>query len=176
MTCRSPWAFLRAAWGRGWKCRREGGRLSSARKPKRTIREDFRQLICRLCHKEVVICSHGDRGQCYCSEECSEHARRESLLEAGRQYQQTPYGRAKHAARQALYLLRQSMSWEKDDASGYPDAEQLVHTVSEDAEEALGEAVGREEPAHWAHSGMRCCLCGALCLLRRDVSLLRRRR
>jgi hypothetical protein len=51
-----------------------------------------------------------------------------------------------------------------------------VHTVSEDAEEALGEAVGREEPAHWAHSGMRCCLCGALCLLRRDVSLLRRRR
>lgn len=176
MTCRSPWAFLRAAWSRGWKCRREGGRLSSARELEGPIREDFRPLICRLCDKRVVICSHCDRGQCYCSEDCSRRARHESLLEAGRRYQQTPYGRAKHAARQALYLLRQSTCSGKDDASGYPNAELLVHTVGEAAEADLGEAVRRQEPAHRAQEGLRCCLCGALCLARHRMRPLRRRR
>ena len=68
----------------------------------------FRFFVCQLCDEEVAICSHCDRGQLYCSKRCSKQARRESVKESGRQYQKTEKGKAKHAARQAMYELRQA--------------------------------------------------------------------
>lgn len=142
-TSRPPWAFPSATWGRRWKCRRKGRHLSSARQLDTTIREDFRFFFCKLCHQAVTICSHCDRGQGYCSEACSRRAHRKSMREAGRRYQQTPCGRRKHAARQSAYLLRKSTSERsgKDDASGYPNASVIVHTVREDVEGDLGDAL-----------------------------------
>ncbi len=106
-------------------------------------------------------------------------ARRESMRQAGRRYQQKLDGRRKHAARQADYLLRQSASDRssgKDDASGYPDAERLLHTVGEDAEDDLGDAWRRLQPAYLARTGLRCCICGVRCLRRRRVRPQRRGR
>jgi hypothetical protein len=40
----------------------------------------------------------------YCSDDCADAARRDSLLAAGRIYQRTEAGRANHAARQQDYL------------------------------------------------------------------------
>ncbi len=280
----SPWAFLPAAWGRRWKCRRKGGRLSNVRQFAQVIRKKFRQFTCRRCRKEVAICSHCDRGQCYCGKHCSSRARRRSTREAGARYQKTTRGRRKHAARNALYLLRKSASarrsldedpsghpasevlvhtgeedatvdhsldedpedrvrsagedteadhpldddpaghpasedlvhtgeediaadfgrrnpypsrrpresaqqtlylreplassrrWSKCDASGFPGPERLVQTVGEDAEDDLGDAQYRFEPAHGARTATYCCVCGARCATRRDVRALRQHR
>ncbi len=125
-----------------------------------------------------MICTHCDRGQRYCGEQCSRLARRESMREAGRRYQQTPDGRAKHAVRQAIYLILQSLRSRlsgKDDASGFPAAECPVQTVGEDAEDDLGDAQSRLEPAHEARTAMYCCVCGARCAPRRGVRALRQR-
>lgn len=106
-------------------------------------------------------------------------ARRESMRASGRRYQQTPDGRRKHAARQALYLIFQSILGrlsEKDDASGFPTAERPVQTVGEDAEDGLGDAQSRFEPAYDARTALYCCVCGARCATRRGVRALRQRR
>ncbi len=121
--------------------------------------------------------SHEER-QRYCSAACARRARRKSMREAGRRYQQTPGGRRKHASRQAVYLLRRSASERssgKDDAPGYPTASGVVHTVRADAEGDLGDALRRREPPVWAQTGVRCCLCGAWCLPRGRMGPLRRR-
>lgn len=52
------------------------------------------------------VCTRCDRGQVYCSEECSTECRRESIRRAGDVYQKSPNGRLKHAARQQLYRAR----------------------------------------------------------------------
>ena len=85
--------------------------------PQMTIREDFRLFPCPLCQESVAICSSCYRGQRYCPETCSEQARRQSVREAGRRYQQTPDGKAKHAARQAVYQLRQSSCGHSEEGS-----------------------------------------------------------
>ncbi len=69
--------------------------------------ESHRIFTCARCHEQVVICTHCDRGNRYCSDECSEPSREESMREAGDRYQRTEQGRRNHAARQQSYLLRQ---------------------------------------------------------------------
>ena len=69
---------------------------------------DGRLLCCDRCGRQVVVCSHCDRGQRYCSDACSEKARRESLREAGRRYQETERGRRNHARRQKRYRFRKA--------------------------------------------------------------------
>jgi len=66
-----------------------------------------RLYSCVLCHAQVVICTYCDRGEIYCTKNCSKHARLKSCREANTRYQQTPKGRRLHAARQKLYRLRQ---------------------------------------------------------------------
>lgn len=65
-----------------------------------------RLFHCARCHCQVVICSRCDRGQIYCSGECSQHARRESVRAAGRRYQRSRRGRLRHAERQCRYRRR----------------------------------------------------------------------
>jgi hypothetical protein len=50
---------------------------------------------------------------------------------------------------------------EKDDASGYTNAEWLMHTLREDAEADSGDALSRRPPQLRAQMSVRCCLCGA---------------
>jgi len=65
-----------------------------------------RLFNCARCQHQAVICSHCDRGNIYCSKQCSEVARKTSLRAAGRRYQRTRRGRFKHAARQYRYRAR----------------------------------------------------------------------
>lgn len=65
-----------------------------------------RLFNCTLCHTLVVICSHCDRGNIYCSPQCAQSARRTSLCEAGQRYQNTYPGKLSHARRQQRYRQR----------------------------------------------------------------------
>ena len=69
-------------------------------------RPDCRRFVCDLCRRAQYLCSWCDRGHRYCSDRCRESARRRSLREAGRRYQQTPRGRRLHARRQQAYRER----------------------------------------------------------------------
>ena len=62
---------------------------------------------CARCHHQVIICSHCDRGQSYCSGTCSIQSRREKQQEANGRYQSTVKGRHFHATRQQQYRQRQ---------------------------------------------------------------------
>lgn len=65
-----------------------------------------RMFLCARCRAQVVICSHCDRGQRYCSPECARVVRQSSMRAAGRRYQQCRQGRHNHAQRMARCRLR----------------------------------------------------------------------
>ena len=108
-----------------------------------------RLYYCALCHTQTVICSHCDRGQIYCSTQCSQTARLKSCREAEKRYQLTPGGKRKHAARQKHYRMRQK---EKvtDQGSATPTRSALLHSVK-----------NKTEDVDMSHDAMReaCCMC-----------------
>ena len=65
---------------------------------------------CVRCHRQVIICSYCDRGNIYCSSECSLASRQESIQTAGKRYQNTYRGRLNHAKRQKIYMERNRKS------------------------------------------------------------------
>ena len=62
-----------------------------------------RLFNCARCHAQCCICSHCDRGNIYCSPECSQKSRQESLKKAARRYQNSFKGRQNNAERQRRY-------------------------------------------------------------------------
>jgi hypothetical protein len=58
------------------------------------------------CQRVFWICSHCDRGQCYCSPGCRTEARRRQCRAANRRHQQSPEGRLDHRDRQRAYRQR----------------------------------------------------------------------
>ena len=65
-----------------------------------------RLFVCTGCRRQVLICRCCDRGQIYCAGNCAPHARRRSLLAAGRRYQTSRRGRLAHAVRASRYRAR----------------------------------------------------------------------
>ncbi|NOR81702.1 MAG: hypothetical protein GQ529_12865 [Methyloprofundus sp.] len=61
---------------------------------------------CVRCHCQVIICSHCDYGNCYCSGKCSAQSRLEKQREARDRYQSSSRGRHLHALRQRYYRQR----------------------------------------------------------------------
>lgn len=61
---------------------------------------------CARCRRLVVICTRCDRGQRYCSADCYQVQRKQSVREAGRRYQQTAPGACNNAARQKRWRVR----------------------------------------------------------------------
>jgi hypothetical protein len=141
-----------------------------------------RFFLCALCRRQVLICSHCDRGQIYCVGDCRFDARRMRRREAGRRYQRSRSGRFNHAARSRRYRARQKIVTHQ--GSPAPPPNDCVPKVS---------AADQEEPPPGAESaGLssapvpvtrtdatfgRCChWCGRGCspFVRRDH--LRRRR
>jgi len=61
---------------------------------------------CARCRRLVVICTRCDRGQRYCSADCGQVQRKQSVREAGRCYQRTPIGARNNAARQKRWRTR----------------------------------------------------------------------
>ena len=81
--------------------------LSRRRKKERqALRESNRMFQCPRCRRVVSICRSCDRGNVYCSVECSASARRESIRRASRAYQRAPRGTALHLRRQRRYRER----------------------------------------------------------------------
>ena len=66
-----------------------------------------RRYLCAGCRTPVLMCSHCDRGNRFCTAGCASQARRQSLRSAGRRYQDTHRGRRAHAERQRRYRARQ---------------------------------------------------------------------
>ncbi len=72
------------------------------------MKSTCRLFLCAKCRKQVLICSRCDRGQRYCSTDCSQTARYQSQQAAGYRYQQSRRGRCKHAERAHRYRHRQN--------------------------------------------------------------------
>ena len=62
------------------------------------------------CTVIFTLCIACDRGQRYCTDVCRKRARQEQLRTAGRRYQTTEAGKAKHCSRQRAYRQRRSVS------------------------------------------------------------------
>jgi hypothetical protein len=84
--------------------------------------------VCARCGRVVVICTRCDRGNRYCSPECSAAARRQSMRKAGCEYQKTKTGVACHADRQRRYRARRKLESMRD-ASGSTWASAHVKTA-----------------------------------------------
>lgn len=68
-----------------------------------------RSFLCARCRCAVTICSHCDRGQRYCSTDCSRQARRCAQRAAGKRYQDSRKGRLAHARRQGQWRAHQQI-------------------------------------------------------------------
>ena len=66
-----------------------------------------RLFNCRKCTKQVVICSHCDRGNIYCSNVCANQSRINNHRLSNQLYQRTYRGKLLHALRQKHYRARQ---------------------------------------------------------------------
>jgi hypothetical protein len=62
-----------------------------------------RLFLCARCRDQVLLCSHCDRGQQYCSRTCSSVSRRERRRQTAQRYQNSRGGQLKHAARTACW-------------------------------------------------------------------------
>lgn len=65
-----------------------------------------RLFLCARCRDQVLLCSHCDRGQRYCSRSCSSVSRRERRRETAQRYQSSRSGQLKHAARMGRWRQR----------------------------------------------------------------------
>ena len=71
------------------------------------MQSSARLFNCARCRRQVLICSHCDRGNLYCGARCSRAARRQSTRAATARYQRSRRGRFAHAERQRRYRRRQ---------------------------------------------------------------------
>jgi hypothetical protein len=65
-----------------------------------------RLFLCARCRDQVLLCSHCDRGQQYCSRACSRVSRLERRQETAQRYQSSRCGQLRHAARTARWRER----------------------------------------------------------------------
>jgi hypothetical protein len=105
---------------------------------------------CARCHRQVIICSCCDRGNIYCSSECSLVSRQESVRAAGKRYQKTYRGKLHHAERQKRYRKQKII---KVTHQGSPNTANNDLLQSE-ANEFINIANDNE---------IRCHFCGCIC-------------
>lgn len=127
-----------------------------------------RLFNCARCQRQVVICSHCDRGNRYCGKDCSQAARRASLRAAGQRYQQSRRGSFRHAHRQRRYCRRQT---QKVTHQGSPAARGGERLRAESRTPARREPT----PVLQAPEGIRCHRCARLCTHFVRQGFLRRR-
>ena len=80
-----------------------------------------RLFLCARCRAQVLLCSHCDRGQRYCSRECSGPARRASLRQAAQRYQRSRSGRMAHAARSLRWRAQHPSDPRRTAGGAVPD-------------------------------------------------------
>ena len=98
--------------------------------PEVDMARSARLFLCARCRDQVLLCSHCDRGQQYCSRACSSASRRERRRNAAERYQSSRRGQLKHAARTACWRQRRR-SMRKDADRG--DIDKVTHQGCPDA-------------------------------------------
>ena len=86
---------------------------------------------CVRCIKQVIICRRCDRGQRYCSPDCSKTARIIHNARHSHRYQQSREGRLKHARRMRHYRRRKQIVTHQGSQSISPNG--LLQANSADA-------------------------------------------
>lgn len=79
-----------------------------------------RFFLCAGCRKQVLVCSHCDRGQRYCAGECASTTRRALQRDAGKRYQHGRPGRIKHALRTQSWRQRRAITAQSVTHQGSP--------------------------------------------------------
>jgi len=113
-----------------------------------------RRFNCHRCQRQVILCSHCDRGNIYCLDGCSSKARLESLRLARIKYQSSRQGKHINALRQHRY--RQSQK-QKVTHQGSPPT--TAYAVLESAENRTLKALGMS----LITSSLYCDQCHRLC-------------
>ena len=114
---------------------------------------------CREAHCQALffICSHCDRGHCYCSEDCRRQARLRQRRCANGRHQRSDEGRLDHRDRQREYRLRQQATaatvTDQGSISITPPASLSGGQVDSDTNQPL-----RPESVTWGP--LRCRICG----------------
>jgi len=121
--------------------------------------ETYRLYSCRRCAQQVRICRRCDRGQQYCTGECAQIRRRESLRRAARRYQQSYRGACRHAARQRAWRARRAQKVTHQGSLGGVSAPIVVPTATT-TEETYADAVDATPLPHRDRTRPRCCFCG----------------
>ena len=127
-----------------------------------------RLFLCLGCRSQVVICRCCDRGQVYCSGDCSRRARRQSLRAAAQRYQASLPGRRTHALRMGRYRARQEIVTHH--GSPRPPADDLLPVGAIAATSDEGSPTERPR-----RSASHCHWCGRACLPQLRQGFLRRR-
>ena len=135
------------------------------------MQNSSRLYHCCRCHAQVIVCSHCDRGQRYCTDGCSQKARKNSMRRAGAKYQATRPGRMNNAARQRRYRERQQQK---------VTHHRSLAIIRRDLLQALSDELKSADMPVRSGAILRCHHCGAACgpFLRSDFlqsSQLRRR-
>jgi hypothetical protein len=128
-----------------------------------------RLFLCARCRVQVFICSRCDRGQIYCSDDCSKTARYQAQRSAGRRYQQSRPGRFKHAERTRCYRLRQQKVTHQGSAPPAPNDLLKANSTAVGKAEVLDRQVACVE-------AFCCHFCGDPCSVFVRFRFLQRRR
>jgi len=115
-----------------------------------------RFYLCQRCRIQVVICRRCDRGQIYCSDDCSKSARCEALRASGRRYQQSSKGRFKHAERNRRYRQRRNKVTHQGSTAPVQDDLLAANLVPDHDQHKL-------KPLSACKSEVHCHFCGAIC-------------
>ena len=145
--------------------------------------EPARMFLCARCRTQVVVCSHCDRGQRYCPDECYALTRRHAQREAGKRYQHSLKGRHKHAQRMRLWRARCGVRANKvthqgshglvaNDVLAASQSTEPMCTPTPSTLSLLASSSARAA----VHLACRCRFCGATVLFQLRSGFVRRRR
>ena len=142
-----------------------------------------RIFLCAGCRVQVLVCSHCDRGQIYCPDQCAAATRQALQREAGRRYQQSRAGRFKHAQRMRRWRERRCAVAEKVTHQGSLDAplDVVLSVIATTLPNAATEphTTGAPLPAITAvpaPTPWRCLWCGTNCVAHVRLGFLRHHR
>jgi hypothetical protein len=133
------------------------------------VQETIRRFLCARCRGVAHLCTACDRGQRYCSDECSLAARRRSQRESDRRYQSSERGRLKHAERARRYRQRCKsvteqgpvVSLERDERSTSASSEMSTPSSAEETATTLASGSSADKKAHSGQ--MSCKFCRRWC-------------
>ena len=134
-----------------------------------------RFFLCACCRKQVLVCSHCDRGHHYCADGCASRTRRLLQRDAGRRYQHSRAGRFKHALRMRRWRERRAAQMQEVTHQGSqvtPADAVLVALASPSSSQPIEPCVSTSTTTHTAPS-WHCHWCCVPCAAHVRLGFLR---